>query len=158
MSAASICHPPPRVPAKPSVHAPRRADCAVSGVDKATRAADIVTMDRRTFVLLTGATSGGLLRPPDRGSARPPRAVGRLRFELDDRRRWSLWYYGEGRPVPLIPDAVVAVSVGDQLVTLAELEDSSVGARRPPGGEAVAVRGRGAGVFIEAALLYARGA
>src|SRR5881296_2543173 len=111
-SAASTCHPPPRVPANPTVHAPRR--CAPSGVDKATRAADIVMMDRRTFVLLTGATSGALLRPPFRLSASPTSAggraggpaLGRLRFELDEHRRWSLWYYGEGQPVPLIQTAV----------------------------------------------------
>src|SRR5437016_5148499 len=97
-------------------------------------------MDRRTFVLLTGATSGALLRPPVRPSASPTRAVGRsggpvvgrLKFELDEERRWSLWYSGDGPPVPLIKAAVVAARVGDQWVTLADLEDSTVGSRRPP--------------------------
>src|SRR5256885_17265417 len=120
-------------------------------------------MDRRTFVLLTGATSGALLRPPVRPSASPTRAVGRsggpvigrLKFELDEERRWSLWYSGDGPPVPLIKAAVVAARVGDQWVTLADLEDSTVGTRRPPGGESVVVRGRAAGVFLEAEFLSA---
>src|SRR5436309_4077259 len=120
-------------------------------------------MDRRTFVLLTGATSGALLRPPVRPSGSPTGAVGRsggpvigrLKFELDEERRWSLWYYGDGPPVPLIKAAVVAARVGDQWVTLADLEDSTVGSRRPPGGESVVVRGRAAGVFLEAELLSA---
>ena len=132
-------------------------------MDKAQRAADIVTMDRRTFVLLTGATSGALLRPPVRPSTSPTRAVGRsggpgvgkLKFELDEERRWSLWYSGDGPPVPLIQAAVVAARVGDQWVTLADLEDSTVGSRRPPGGESVVVRGRAAGVFLEAEFLSA---
>lgn len=110
-------------------------------------------MDRRTFVLLTGAASATLIRPA-RGVGRSVgRSAGRLRFELDDRRRWSLWYYGDGRPLALIQDAVVGAWVGDQLVTLAELEDSTVGTRRPPGGEAVAVRGRAAGVYMETEFL-----
>src|SRR6059036_3018857 len=120
-------------------------------------------MDRRTFVLLTGATSGALLRPPFQPSTAPTRArgrsggpaVGRLKFELDEQRRWSIWYYGDGQPVPLIQTAVVGARVGDQLVTLAELEDSTVGNRRPPGGEAVVVRGRAAGVWVETELLAA---
>src|SRR2546427_1686941 len=120
-------------------------------------------MDRRTFVLLTGATSGALLRPPFRLSASPTSAggraggpaLGRLRFELDEHRRWSLWYYGEGQPVPLIQTAVVGALVGDHVVTLADLEDSTVGNRRPPGGESVVVRGRAAGVFLEAEFLSA---
>jgi len=120
-------------------------------------------MDRRTFVLLTGATSGALLRPPFQPSTAPTRArgrsggpaVGRLKFELDEQRRWSIWYYGDGQPVPLIRTAVVGARVGDQLVTLADLEDSTVGNRRPPGGESVVVRGRAAGVFLEAEFLSA---
>src|SRR2546428_12879585 len=59
-----------------------------------------------------------------------------MRFELDDRRRWSLWYYGDAQPVALLRDAEVVAWVGDQPVTLAELEDSTVGSRRPPGGTA----------------------
>src|SRR3989442_1002145 len=114
-------------------------------------------MDRRTFVLLTGATSGALIRPP----ARPIRpiggsggsTVGRLKFELDEHRHWSVWYYGDGPPVPLIKAAVIGAWVADQVVTLADLEDSTVGNRRPPGGESVVVRGRAAGVFLEAEFL-----
>ena len=123
-------------------------------------------MDRRTFVLLTGAGSAALIRPPDRLSDSPPRAdgrsggraVGRLRFELDDRRRWSLWYYGDGAPVPLIRDADIVTWLADRALGLAELEDSTVGSRRPPGGDAVVVRGRAAGVWVEAELLAAGGA
>ncbi|HEX4628925.1 MAG TPA: glycoside hydrolase family 36 protein, partial [Gemmatimonadales bacterium] len=79
--------------------------------------------------------------------------LGRLRFELDEHRRWSLWYYGDGSPVPVIRAAEVVVSVSDQPLTLAQLEDSTVGNRRPPGGEAVVVRGRATGVWIEAEFL-----
>jgi hypothetical protein len=114
-------------------------------------------MDRRTFVLLTGASSATLLRPPDRLTARPPggrgQSVGRLRFQLDDRRRWSLWHHGDGPPVPLIQNATLGAWVADQFVTLADLEYSTVGTRRPPGGEALIVRGRAAGVHLEAELL-----
>ena len=123
-------------------------------------------MDRRTFVLLTGAGSAALIRPPDRLSLGPPRADGRtgaradgrLRFELDDHHRWSLWYYGDGSPVPLVRDAEIVAWVGDRSLTLADLEDSTVGNRRPPGGDAVVVRGRAAGVWVEAELLAAGGA
>src|SRR6266699_224280 len=123
-------------------------------------------MDRRTFVLLTGATSGALIRPPVRLSHSPTGAgwrsggpaVGRLRFELDDHHRWSLWYYGDGSPVPVVRGAEIVAWVGDQPLTLAELEDSTVGNRRPPGGDAVVVRGRAAGVWVEAELLAAGGA
>src|SRR5438309_492922 len=122
-------------------------------------------MDRRTFVLLTGATSGALIRPPVRPTHSPTGAgwrsggpaVGRLRFELDDHRRWSLWYYGDGSPVPVVRGAEIVAWVGDQPLTLAELEDSTVGNRRPPGGDAVVVRGRAAGVWVEAELLTAGG-
>src|SRR5437016_1356462 len=123
-------------------------------------------MDRRTFVLLTGATSGALIRPRVRLSYSPTGAgwrsggpaVGRLRFELDDHRRWSLWYYGDGSPVPVVRGAEIVAWVGDRPLTLAELEDSTVGSRRPPGGDAVVVRGRAAGVWVEAELLTAGGA
>jgi alpha-galactosidase len=123
-------------------------------------------MDRRTFVLLTGAGSAALIRPPDHLSLGPPRsdggtggrAVGRLRFELDDHHRWSLWYYGDGSPVPLVRGAEIVAWVGDHPLTLAELEDSTVGNRRPPGGDAVVVRGRAAGVWVEAEFLAAGGA
>src|SRR3989442_4603718 len=76
-----------------------------------------------------------------------------MRCELDDRRRWSLWYYGDAQPVALLRDAEVVAWVGDQPVTLAELEDSTVGSRRPPGGTAVVGRGRVAGVWGEAEVL-----
>ena len=109
-------------------------------------------MDRRTFVLLTGTVSSGLIRAPQ---ARRVAGIGRLRFELDDRRRWSLWYYGDGSPVPLIRDAEVVTWLADRAVGLAELEDSTVGSRRPPGGDAVVVRGRTAGVWVEAEFLTA---
>src|SRR5881397_2789210 len=119
-------------------------------------------MDRRTFVLLTGGVSSGLIRPPSTALHRPPprgvAGAGRLRFELDDHRRWSLWYYGDGSPVPVVRGAEIVAWVGDQPLTLAELEDSTVGSRRPPGGDAVVVRGRAAGVWVEAELLTAGGA
>src|SRR5438093_1040802 len=119
-------------------------------------------MDRRTFVLLTGGVSSGLIRPPSTALHRPPprgvAGTGRLRFELDDHRRWSLWYYGDGSPVPVVRGAEIVAWVGDQPLTLAELEDSTVGSRRPPGGDAVVVRGRAAGVWVEAELLTAGGA
>ena len=76
-----------------------------------------------------------------------------MQFELDDRRRWSLGYYGDGSPVPLIRGADIVAWVGDQPITLAELEDSTVGNRRPPGGNAVVVRGRAAGVWVETEFL-----
>src|SRR5437867_12073240 len=114
---------------------------------------DIEAMDRRTFVLLTGAGSAARIGRPGRRSAGPRWAVGRLRFELDERHRWSLWYSGEARPVPLVRDAEVGAWIGDTFVTLADLQDSTVGSRRPPGGEAVVVRGRAAGVVLEAEFL-----
>src|SRR5690348_6715333 len=118
-------------------------------------------MDRRTFVLLTGATSGALIRPPvlsNTPTGADRRWGGRLRFELDDHRRWSLWYYGDGSPVPVVRGAEIVAWVGDQPLTLAGLEDSTVGNRRPPGGDAVVIRGRAAGVWVEAELLTTGGA
>src|SRR5256712_12507502 len=119
-------------------------------------------MDRRTFVLLTGGVSSGLIVPPSTALHRPPPSgvagIGRLRFELDDRRRWSLWYYGDGAPVPLIRDADVVTWLADRAIGLAGLEDNTVGSRRPPGGDAVVVRGRAAGVWAEAEVLAAGGA
>src|SRR5437879_4329628 len=109
-------------------------------------------MDRRTFVLLTGTVSSGLIRAPQ---ARRAPGLGRLRFELDDRRRWSLWYYGDGAPVPLIRDAEVVTWLADRALGLADLEDSTVGTRRPPGGDAVVVRGLAAGGWVEAEFLTA---
>ncbi len=87
--------------------------------------------------------------------ARGAWGVGRLRFELDEQRRWSLWYEGDRPPVPVLQHAVIGAWIGDQLVTLADLEDSTVGNRRPPGGESVVVRGRTAGVYVQAEFLSA---
>ncbi len=113
-------------------------------------------MDRRTFVLLAGAAATSL-RPAGAGARGGARALGRLRFELDERRRWSLWYYGEGAPIPLVRGAEIIAWVGERALTLVELEDSSVGSRRPPGGDAVVVRGRANGVWVEAEFLAAGG-
>jgi hypothetical protein len=108
-------------------------------------------MDRRTFLLLTGAASSGLVRPSVRGSERRT-SLGRLRFEFDDRHRWSLWYRGDGPAVPLIEGATITAWVGDQPVTLADLQDITIGSRRPPGGDSIVIRGRAAvgGVVVEA--------
>jgi len=81
--------------------------------------------------------------------------IGRLRFELDEHRRWSLWYYGDAAPVPLIRDAEVVTWLADRAIGLTDLEDSTVGSRRPPGGDAIVVRGRAAGVWVEAEFLTA---
>ncbi|HEX9563112.1 MAG TPA: alpha-galactosidase, partial [Gemmatimonadaceae bacterium] len=62
-------------------------------------------------------------------------------------------------------NAALGVWIGDTLATLADLEDVSVGNRRPPGGESLVIRGRtpsrspagtsgaGGGVWIEAEFL-----
>ncbi len=94
-------------------------------------------MDRRTFMLLTGAAAVLPVRRP-----RPLRALGNLRFDLDDQRRLSLWFNGPDRSVPLLRNAALGVWIGDTLATLADLEDVSVGNRRPPGGESLVIRGR----------------
>ena len=99
-------------------------------------------MDRRTFVLLTGAASAALLRPPRVLPGLSRRPLGNLRFDLDDQRRLALWYNTPDRSVPLLRNAALGVWVGDTLVTLADLEDVSVGNRRPPGGESLVIRGR----------------
>jgi hypothetical protein len=65
-----------------------------------------------------------------------------LRFDLDEQRRWSLSYQGGAESVPLIRNATLGVWVGETLATLADLEDISVGNRRPPGGESLVIRGR----------------
>src|SRR5207237_1981844 len=70
----------------------------------------------------------------------------------------SLWYYGDGSPVPVVRGAEMGAWVGDRPLTLAERADGTVGGRRPPGGDAVVVRGRAAGVWVEAELLTAGGA
>ena len=110
-------------------------------------------MDRRTFVLLTGAASGAMLIPEAHGDAlrvKGHRPIGRLRFTLDDDRRWSLWYQGGEAPVPIVEDAELGVWVGDRFVALGDLEDTAIGTRRPPTGESLVVRGRGADVYVEA--------
>src|SRR2546423_5176874 len=116
-------------------------------------------MDRRTFVLLTGGVPRGLIVPPSPAPPRPPPSgaggIGRLRFERDEHRRWSLWYYGDAAPVPLIRDAEVVTWLADRALGLTDLEDSTVGSRRPPGGDAIVVRGRAAGVWVEAEFLTA---
>jgi melibiase-like protein/beta-galactosidase-like protein len=94
-------------------------------------------MDRRTFMLLTGAAAVLPVRRP-----RPLRALGNLRFDLDDQRRLTLWYNGPDRSVPLLRNAALGVWIGETLVTLADLQDVSVGNRRPPGGESLVIRGR----------------
>jgi hypothetical protein len=114
-------------------------------------------MDRRTFLLLSGAGSAALIRPPARQPGSPPgagaRAGGKLRFELDDQRRWSLWYQGDGPPVPLVAAAQLGAWVGERFVTFAELQDITVG-HQAAAGETLLVRGRSqaAGVWLEAQL------
>lgn len=111
-------------------------------------------MDRRTFLLLAGAGSTTVLGPRRVAtSSRRGPGTGRLRFELDDQRRWSLWYLGGGPPVPLIQNATLGAWIADQFLTLGDLEYSTVGTRRPPGGDAIVLRGRAGGVFLEAELL-----
>ena len=96
-----------------------------------------------------------MLGPSRYAVAQPARGrgTGRLRFELDDQRRWSLWYLGEGPPVPLILNATLGAWIADQFLTLGDLEYSTVGSRRPPGGDAVVMRGRAGGVYLEAEFL-----
>ncbi len=94
-------------------------------------------MDRRTFMLLTSAAALLHVRRP-----RPPRALGNLRFDLDDQRRFTLWFNGPDRAVPVLRNAALGVWIGDTLATLADLKDVSVGNRRPPGGESLVIRGR----------------
>src|SRR2546426_1482873 len=101
-------------------------------------------MDRRTFVLLTGATSGALIRPPIRPTHSPTGAgwrsggpaVGGLRVELDGHRRWSLWYYGGGSPAPVVPGAGILAWGGGQPLPPPGLGDSPGGKPPPPRGGA----------------------
>lgn len=109
-------------------------------------------MNRRTFVLLSGAASGGLFDPGRwlRVATRDiPPAVGGLRFTCDERQRWTLSYHGDGVPVPLIADAEMAVRVGDRVVALHLLE--GVAARRQIGSDrhVLVVSGTTAGIAIE---------
>lgn len=101
-------------------------------------------MDRRTFVLLSGAASATLWRPRRLHEIAPARRapLGGLRFDLDAQRRLALWYNGPDRSIPLLRNAALGVWIGDTLATLADLEDVSVGNRRPPGGESLVIRGR----------------
>lgn len=108
-------------------------------------------MDRRTFILLSGASSGSLLvRLRESTGPGPEAPTGRLAFEFDDHHRWSLWYRGEGAPVPLLPFVAAGVRVGDRLVTLEDLDDASLQAGTPAIGESTIIRGRAAGLFVEA--------
>src|SRR5689334_9040535 len=155
-SADSTCQFAPSVATKPKpiacgrvVFACGALDCAATLVDKAASKANIDTMDRRTFLLLTGAAAVLPVQRP-----RPRRAVGNLRFDLDDQRRLALWYNAPDRSIPLLRNAALGVWIGDTLATLADLEDVSVGNRRPPGGESLVIRGRTTqGVWIEAEFL-----
>src|SRR3989442_9614081 len=121
-STPSICQLLPSVATKPTPSAV----CPASGVDKAASTTNIPPMDRRTFILLTGAASSGVFRPTVQPSDRPTGrgAVGRLRFQLDDPRNWSLRYPGDGGGVPLIPNATLGPLVGLRPVTLAPLRDT----------------------------------
>ena len=115
-------------------------------------------MNRRTFVLLSGAASGGWLDPSRwlRVSTREVLpAVGGLRFTCDERQRWTLSYHGADAPVPLVTDAELAVRLADRLVTLNMLEN--VTTRRQIGEEprALVVSGTTAGIVVQAAFLDA---
>ena len=118
-------------------------------------------MNRRTFLLLSGAASGSLLVPlresagwvPEGGRDGRNGRDARLGFEFDGRHRWSLWYREEGAAVPLLPFASAGVRLEDRLLTLGDLDDVSVQAGTPPVGESTVIRGRGAGLFVEATFL-----
>ena len=128
-------------------------------MDKAPVTTNIDAMNRRTFVLLG---SSALLWPAGRGHwplpARVGAAGGRLRFSLDQQRRWSVWYQGADDRIPLLQDAELGAWIGDRLVTLADLEDITEGTRQPPGGDALVLRGRAAGVYLEAEFAWETGA
>ena len=127
-------------------------------MDKAPVTTNIDAMNRRTFVLLG---SSALLWPAGRGHwplpARVGAAGGRLRFSLDQQRRWSVWYQAAEDRVPLLQDAELGAWIGDRLITLADLEDITEGTRQPPGGDALVVRGRAAGVYLEAEFAWETG-
>ena len=111
-------------------------------------------MNRRTFVLLSGAASGSLLVPlrPSTGWTFEE-TPGRLSFEFDNRHRWSLWYHGDGPAVPLLPFTPAGVHFSDRILTLGDLDDVSLQAGNPVRGESTVIRGRGAGIFVEATFL-----
>lgn len=111
-------------------------------------------MNRRTFVLLSGAASGSLLVPlrPSTGWTFEETS-GHLSFEFDNRHRWSLWYRGEGPAVPVLPFTPAGVHVNGRMLTLGDLDDVSLQAGTPVKGESTVIRGRGAGIFVEATFL-----
>src|SRR5256886_15440093 len=99
-------------------------------------------MDRRTFVLLTGATSGALIRPPVRPTHSPTGAGwrsggpagGRLPVELGDHRRRAPWDYRGGPPAPLVPGAEILARGGGPPPPPPGLGDSTGGHRPAPRG------------------------
>src|ERR1041384_5958318 len=134
----------PSVLANPS----ENADCDASGVDKLPSNANIPTMDRRTFVVLSGTTASGLVRPrcdfdPRRLAARGD--IGRLLFDFDAQWRWSLSYRAEGNSVPVIDATALGVWIEDRLILLADLQDITSEHRPTAEGEALAISGGAAG-------------
>jgi hypothetical protein len=114
---------------------------------------NIDTMDRRTFVLLSGAASGALLHSPRRlGSPRATPPVGRLMFTLDERQRWTLSYHGDAGPVPLIGDAELAVHIEDRWVPLHALERVTAKRRIGPDRRTTVVSGTAAGIAVDVAF------
>src|SRR5579862_2798409 len=105
-------------------------------------------MNRRTFVLLSGAAARALALP--RRSVLHLPEVGQLRFLLDDEHRWSLSYVTDTESRVLVHDATLGAWIADRFITLAELQYSAVGDRRVPEGRSLIVRGHGAGVWLEA--------
>src|SRR3989441_12951836 len=98
-------------------------------------------MDRRTFVLLTGATSGALIRPPvrlshsptgaDRRSGGPAGGGGRVARGEDH--RWALWGLCGGPPRPLFPGGRNVAGGGGPARPPPEPGKRNVGKPRPPG-------------------------
>lgn len=108
-------------------------------------------MNRRTFVLLSGAAARAVALP--RWSAPLPfnlPEVGQLRFALDDGRRWSVSYVTDVETRVLIKNAELGAWIADRFVALADLEYSAGGDRRLPTGRSLVLRGRAAGVWMEA--------
>src|SRR2546430_16120575 len=62
---------PGRTVGRPNRRTDERPRSGACQEHKPTKVVNIVTMDRRTFVLLTGATSGALIRPPVRPTHSP---------------------------------------------------------------------------------------
>jgi Melibiase len=126
-------------------------------VDNAATSVNIGAMDRRTFILLSGATSGALLRghpatPAGKPGAR--RAGGRLAFTLDEEQRWTLSYHDGGAPVPLVEGAELAVHLDQGWVPLGTLADLTT--RRGIGPDApLVVSGSAGGMVVEAAFVDA---